>query len=132
MSKNVFISVAVVVCLIAAWIYTETKGARAVRPPQGVTNLVAFLDLQHPKPSKIRRFVQNGKVHLEVIGERFSSPLSLPSGPPAYIFDDTGALVDWTGDRGDAPSFVSKWGSLSNAVFISVEEAKQAVNTPNR
>lgn len=131
MTKKIAIVAALLVCLLAAWIYSEKKSAKAVRPPVGVTNLVAFLEAR-PQPSKIRKFVHNGKMHVEVVGKPDTSPLSLPSGSPAYIFDETGALVDWTSDLGDAPAFVSKWGGLSNATFISVEEAKQLVKAPER
>ena len=124
MKKGIVIATAVLVCLFAAWIYEENRRADAVRPPEGVTNLITFLAAR-PQPSRIRKFVHNGQVYVEVLGKPIMSPLSVPSGPPSYIFDETGALVDWAADRGENPSFVSKWGSFSNAIFISVEEAKQ-------
>jgi len=131
MIKKIAIGAAVVVCLLVAWIYEENRRANAVRPPEGATNLIAFLDAR-PQPSRIRKFVHNGEVHVEVLGKPIRSPLSVPSGPPAYIFDETGALVDWAADRGENPSFVSKWGTFSNATFISVEEAKRLVKAHER
>lgn len=124
MTKKAVIAGALLVCLLAVWIYTEKRIANELRPPEGVTNLVAFLEAR-PQPSKIRKFPHNGKTHIELIGKPVTSLTSLPSGPPAYVFDETGVLVDWTADRGDTPSFVRKWGSLSNATFITIEEAKQ-------
>ena len=129
--EKIAIVVGLLVCLLAAWIYTEKKGAKAVRPPAGVTNLIAFLEAR-PQSAEIRKFVHNEKVHLEVIGEPFQSALSVPSGPPAYIFNESGALVDWCRDLGDQPSFVAKWGGFSNATPISVEEAKQLVKANER
>jgi hypothetical protein len=114
--------------LLVAWLYTEKRAAEAVRPPAGGTNLSGFLRAR-PQPVRIRKLVHNGKVHVEVVGKPYSSPLSLPSGSPAYIFDETGALVDWTADLGDAPSFVKKWGSLTNRNSITVEEATRLVGT---
>jgi len=131
MTKKPAIVAASLVCLLATWIYSEKKSAQAVRPPTGGTSLVAFLEAQQ-QPGKIRSFVYNGKVHVEVIGKPIISPLSLPSGSPAYIFDETGALVDWSRDLGDNPSFASKWGGFSNATTISMEEAKQFVKTHER
>jgi len=131
MVKIIAIVAALALCLLVAAVYTEKKNADKLSPPVGVTNLVAFLEAR-PQPTKIRKFVQNGKVHVEVIGKPIISPLSLPSGPPAYVFDDTGALVDWTSDRGDTPRFVKKWGSFSNATFISVDEAKALVKAHER
>ncbi len=131
MIKKIVIVAAVVVCLLAVWIYAEKKAANAVRPPAGGTNLVAFLDTQ-AHPNQIRSFIHNGKVYVEVIGKPSISPLSVPSGSPAYIFDETGAFVDWCRDLGDNPSFVRKWGGFSNANPISVEQAKQLVKTNGR
>lgn len=131
MIKNVLIVTAILVCLFAAWIYSEKKSVQAVRPPKGGTNLVAFLQAR-PQPNQIRSFVHNGKVHVEVIGKPIVSPLSLPSGPPAYIFDETGSLVDWSRDLGNNPSFTRKWGNFSNATPISAEEAKQLVKARAR
>lgn len=115
-----------VIGLLAAWIYKEHRRADAVRLPEGGTNLIRFLEAR-PEPSRIGKFVHDETVYTEVLGRPVMSPLSVPPGPPAYVFDETGALVDWTGDRGDDPAFVRRWGSLSNAMFISVNEAKQAV-----
>jgi len=131
MTKKIAIVAVLLLCLLGAWIYSEKKGAQAVRPPAGGTNLVAFLEAR-PQPNQIRSFVHNEKVHVEVIGKPTISPLSVPSGSPAYIFDETGALVDWSRDLGDNPSFVRKWGGFSNATPISAEEAKQLVKAHER
>ena len=128
MTRKAAILIVPLVCLLALWLYTEKRDADAVRPSGGGTNLAGFLAAR-PQPVKIRKFMHSGKVHFEVVGKRPSSALSLPSGPPAYIFDETGTLVDWTADLGDSPSFVSKWGSGSNATFITAAEAKQLVAT---
>jgi hypothetical protein len=131
MLKKMASVVALVVCLLAAWIYEEHRRADSVRPSAGATNLMAFLE-RHPQPNKIRKFIQNGKVHVEVLGKPIMSPLSVPSGPPAYIFDDTGALVDWAADRGENSRYVSKWGSLSNATFITIDEARRLAKPHDR
>lgn len=130
MIKKIAIIGALIIGLLAAWIYEENRRADAVRLPEGGTDLITFLEAR-PEPSRIRKFVHNEKVHIEVLGKPVMSPLSVPSGPPAYVFDETGALVDWTGDRGDDSAFMRKWGSLSNATFISVDEAKRVVKAPN-
>jgi Rieske Fe-S protein len=126
--KTITIVAAVLVCLLAAWINAKKKAATAVRPTVGATNLVAFLETQ-AQTNQIRSFIHNGKVYVMVIGKPSLSPLSVPSGSPAYIFDETGAFVDWCRDLGDAPTFVKKWGSFNNATQISVEQAKQLVKT---
>jgi hypothetical protein len=105
--QEIIFSAILLVFLIGAWIYSEKKGAEAVRPPAGGTNLVAFLEAR-PKFIQIRKFVHDGKVYLEVAGQAKPSSLSLPSGPPACIFDETGAMVGWSGDLGDDSSFEKK------------------------
>jgi hypothetical protein len=124
MLKNIGIIAAVIACLLAALISAQRKSADAVRPPAGATNLLAFLEVR-PLTNQIRRFVFNGKAYLEVIGKVHLSTLAPRSGPPVYIFDETGAFVDWCGDIGDNNVFVKKWGGFSNATNVSVDEAKQ-------
>ncbi len=131
MVKKSIISLVVVVCIFfCAWaIYSEKRSRETVQPPPGATNLTGFLQLR--EPATIRKFVFNGKVHLEVIGKPVViPPLSVPSGPPVYIFDEKGVFVDWAADVGDAPSFVRKWGGFSNATPVTTEAAKELVNNP--
>ena len=125
MMKKIVIGMTLLLGLLAVWIYGEKKGAQAVSPSGGQTNLIVFL--QARPPNLIRKFVYNGQLYMEVIGKPNVSPLSVPSGSPAYIFDETGVLVDWSRDLGDAPSFVKKWGGFSNAAPISVQEAAELV-----
>jgi len=115
---------ALVLSLVVAKIYIEKKISR----PVGASDLSMFLEVR-PQPSKIRRFVHEEKVYVEVSGRPTISTLSQPSDPLAYIFDDTGKLVEWTYDRCDSPPFVKRWGALSNATFISVKEAKHLVKS---
>ncbi len=131
MIKKIAIVGALAVCLLATWVCFEKKSANAVRPPAGATNLVAFLAAR-PQLAGIRKFTYNEKPHLEVIGRPHQSALSVPSGPPVYVFDETGALVDWSRDSGDQPSFTAKWGGFSNATPISVEDARQLVKARER
>jgi hypothetical protein len=123
MIKRVAISGGVFACLIAVWVYSEMRSSKAVRPPAGATNLVAFIT-SVPRIAEIRKFVHNDKLYLEVIGKPYESLMSVPSGPPAYIFDETGLFVDWSRDLGDQPSFVRKWGGFSNSTPITIEQAK--------
>ena len=111
---------------MAIWIYSEKKSAKAVRPRIDATNLVTFLGAG-PEFIEIRKFIFNEKPHLEIIGRPYQSALSVPSGPPLYVFDENGVLVDWCRDSGDQPSFAKKWGGFRNATIINIEDAKQLV-----
>ncbi|MBI3922523.1 MAG: hypothetical protein HY318_13960 [Armatimonadetes bacterium] len=48
---------------------------------------------------------------------------NVPSGPPMYIFDSQGHLVDYTLDVGDDPRFADKWihGTTSNRALQPTE-----------
>jgi hypothetical protein len=126
MFKNIAIIGVLVIMFLSAFVYEENRRAVAARPPEEGANLITFLEAR-PNSSGVRKFVHNNKVYIEVLGEVGVFFLSVPSGPPAYIFDETGLLVDWTGDRGDDAAYKSKWGSLGNGMFISIEDAKQII-----
>lgn len=50
---------------------------------------------------------------------------TLPSGPPCYIFDDAGNLVDWTADLGDSGEFQQRWPISAGAAPLATEEASR-------
>ena len=113
-------------CAILFWVSSEWRYAHVLPPPGGATNLVSFLQAQHDR-LKIQRFTQDGQRHFLVQRLFPTVGLSLPSGPPAYIFNERGALVDWTGDLGEAVKFHENWTNLSGAKEISIAEAKTFV-----
>ena len=49
--------------------------------------------------------------------------LTVPSGPPAYVFDQSGRLLDWTLDMGDDPGFRRKW-PMTGANEVGRQEAE--------
>lgn len=50
----------------------------------------------------------------------------LASGPPVYVFDSRGKLVEWIRDSGDEPSSMSKWNA-SPSKEISLESALRSI-----
>jgi len=129
MIKSVAVAVVGLLCFVFIWFCTESRSRRAVRPPEGATNLTAFL-LLRPDFDKIQKFTNSHGTYLEILGRAQKRWLSLPSGPPVYVFDESGTLVDWAADLGEASEFNHKWGSLTNATPITVENAKALVNPP--
>jgi hypothetical protein len=90
---------------------------------------VAFLQVR--PAASIRKINRSGEDYLVVLGNVPNEGLSLPSGPPAYIFNKSGNLVDWTGDLGEASDFLRKWGNLDHASVVSPQEAKAFISEPN-
>lgn len=123
MGKKIAWTVLAFVCLALVWVRGEIRHAQAVRPPPGATNLNAFLQTG-PKVARIQRFTVGDRSYIEVVGRPPLIGLSLPSGPPAYVFDESGTLLDWAGDTGEATHFNEKWRGRSNLVPLTVEEAK--------
>jgi len=124
--KEMVIVGTVVIGLFVFWLLDERRSRKAVIPPDGLTNLVSFLE-GRTNVARLRQFTNDGKVYVEVFAQYPPSMLKLRSGPPTYIFDVSGGMVDWTADRGDATAFVRRWGGLSNATFITLEKAKELV-----
>jgi len=90
-------------------------------PPEEVQTLERFAEVM-PPPQFLQSFQRNENKYLLWAGP--SAPwYLLHSGPPTYIFDDSGRLIDWTPDRGDTPTFDKKWG-WEDTPFIPLDEAK--------
>jgi hypothetical protein len=74
------------------------------QPPRGTTTLdqlVASL----PETLKFAVVEQGGKQYVVWIGRPRGA---IVSGPPVYVFDSNGSLVDWVADSGDSDNtFVS-------------------------
>ena len=127
MIKKIAVTVVILFCIVLFWLHSENRYRKAVRPPDGATNLTVFLRLR-PDVEKIQSFTHSGKTYLEVFGRATNVGLSLPSGPPVYVFDESGTLVDWAADLGEASAFNNKWASFSNAIPTTIEEAKALIN----
>ena len=71
---------------------------------------------------KARIFAIDGEDYYELIGGIGDYDiLYLPSGPPAYIFDKNGNLIDYSLDTGDDPDFLNKW-HIEQGKYITLEE----------
>jgi len=49
--------------------------------------------------------VSNPADHVVIFGDPTAALWTLPSGPPAYLFNESGQLVDFTCDVGDSTTF---------------------------
>jgi hypothetical protein len=81
-------------------------------------------------PQKVERIEKEGQSYLFVTGRM--SPLwivTVPSGPPCYVFNASGRLVDWTSDVGDAPYFQEKWPSSLKRQELNGERLREVVQS---
>ncbi|MDB6028020.1 MAG: hypothetical protein JWM68_4243, partial [Verrucomicrobiales bacterium] len=103
-----------------AFIYYETLGVKAVKPPPGLTNLIAFTEVM--KTRELHSFTLQGRIHFVATVNPKDSILTV-SVTPAYVFDENGFLMDWTCDTGDDPAFAERWGRFHAKKKTSTAEA---------
>ncbi len=87
----------VVYVLAIAWHYSQ------LIPAEG-TETYADLKIQGV-PLKRAVEIASPSDHVCVFGDPLGGLWTFPSGPPAYLFDQSGHLVDYTCDVGDSPTF---------------------------
>jgi hypothetical protein len=121
MLKRIALILALIGCLLLFWAKSEQRYLALVTPPSAATNLNSFLRIR-PNVTKIEKITRGSSNYIVVLGNAPRPGLSLPSGPPVYVFDATGSMVDWVADLGEASAFNNKWGYLSNAIPITSEE----------
>jgi len=76
--------------------------------PKAMGMTMAELEQQIGKPESLRPHLHNGSSYTIWSGP--TKEIYLPSGPPVYVFDSAGKLLDWSRDSGDDPTFLQKWG----------------------
>jgi len=96
-----------VALVLGVWLMLSADEAKKLKPPSSVTTIQDFLQ-QMPTPTHVRKFAFGEAIYYEVWGQ-LGGTIRLPSGPPSYVFDPNGRLVDWTSDRGDAGNYNHKW-----------------------
>jgi len=74
-------------------------------PPEGTTTIDQLV-ADHPNTFKFAIVAEAGRTYVVWVGR---PPGVLVSGPPVYVFDETGSLVDRVGNSGDSDNqFVGK------------------------
>jgi hypothetical protein len=116
--------------LAAAWVRAEKRYDKLVRPSKGVNTIQEFLRVR-PNYERIRKFPVDGRTYFEIVGrlptDRLVIDFVLPSGPPAYVFDDRGLMVDWCGDIGENKAFERRWGNFYTDKTVSAVEAIKSI-----
>lgn len=102
---------------------------RSVRPDP-LASLASYA-AEHPS-APIRTFLQDGRTWFEVTGPFEAGLRTFAKGPPAYLFDDTGKLVDWCRDSGNARTYRRRWPRLDTASPTTLDAALRAVSRAPR
>ncbi|HEV7406363.1 MAG TPA: hypothetical protein VGO11_25665 [Chthoniobacteraceae bacterium] len=115
--------------LLAAFVIGGEIRHNARVRPDGVHSVAEHLQRFGP-PARIFRIQRADGVFFYFAGHMDSDApwLKLPSGPPAYIYDSRGRLVDWCGDSGDADQWVSRWLHAGTKTDVSVEEVRREIS----
>jgi hypothetical protein len=98
----------------------------SLNSPEGkFSTLSGYLASQRP-PERVAKLRTSKGVCYVAYGSMIGSKLAIPSGPPAYVFDDSGNLVYYSKAIGDDSSFHEKWPPASQQ-DMSPDEIK-AIN----
>ena len=110
------------------WIGGEVRHGARIRP-DGVNSVAEYLQ-RFGSPARIFRIQRDDGVFFYFTGHLESDLpwLAFPSGPPAYIYDHRGGMVDWCGDSGDADKWVSRWLHSGSKSEVSLEEVRREIS----
>lgn len=105
-----------------AWIGSEVRWANVNSPRDKFSSVTEYL-ASGRLPSRVTALTTNGSTYL-VAYSPMDCWLAVPSGPAAYVFDESGDMVVWSRDTVDDGSFQAAW-PLRQQVEASVEDLKR-------
>jgi hypothetical protein len=108
----------VLVIVVGGWLALNFWQSSRLTPSMEARSFAGFVATM-PTPGEVNLLLHEGQTYIEVEG---AAPWFTFSGSPAYIFDTNGLMVEWFLDREDL-RYDQGWGTVSNRVRISVEEA---------
>ena len=125
-SRKTLIEVAICVGVLGAagiaWLSSEIRWARINSPVGKFTSAPEYLAAGR-LPSRITTLTTNGSTFF-IAYSPMDYRLAVPSGPAAYVFDDSGHMVTWSGDTGDDGRFQRNW-PLRQQEKASIEDLKR-------
>ena len=119
--RRKFLPIVLLVAVASGWLAFCIYERRRMAPPQTALHLRGFL-AEMRAPDHFAVLNVEGQQYLLVTGP-LPSLNSLPSGPPQYVFDASGRLVDWTTDSGEDPDFVADWSATIVRAGLTSDEA---------
>ena len=93
----------------------------SVMPPAHVLTFEDYLAHMRP-PRWLERVEREGETYVVAYGNSnqvLAAMSMFPSGPPAYLFDARGRLVQWSADSGDDAVFQEYWMAGSNKIDLA-------------
>ncbi len=105
-----------------AWLGSEVRWAR-INSPQGKFSSVSEYLTAGRLPSRVTKFTTNGSTFI-IAYSPMDYWLAVPSGAAAYVFDESGRMVAWSGDTGDDGRFQRSW-PLRQQEKASIEDLKK-------
>lgn len=103
-------NILVAVCLVVpacGWIASEIRWVR-INDPQGKFSNVTEFIAHGRQPSRVTKVEKHGKTFL-IAFSPMDTWFALPSGPAAYVFDESGRMIRWSRDTGDDSRFQKQW-----------------------
>jgi hypothetical protein len=114
--KHTLIVLGVLLVMGAPLMIADIRGRKSLDPTGHATSLAEYLEWQ-PAATEFEEATFAGKRHFIASGPEPTS--SLASGPPAYVFDETGRLVDWSTDTGEDSEFCTRWDATSQPGYTT-------------
>jgi hypothetical protein len=105
-----------------AWLRSEMRWAR-INSPAGKFSTASEYLAAGRLPSRVTTIVTNGSAFY-IAYSPMDSRLGLPSGPAAYVFDESGRMITWSRDTGDDGRFQRDW-PLGQQEKASIEDLKK-------
>jgi hypothetical protein len=109
---------------------------RGFIPPAPIHTLRAFVD-ETGRKYEVSVFVFGPRHYYELRPQwttlqTLGSAALLRSGPPSYVFDLSGNLVDWTIDRDEDTRYQRKWSASAERRSCSLQEALMRVDNEHK
>jgi hypothetical protein len=107
--------------LVGGFVLSQIRWHRINNPEGKFTNVGEYL--AHGRlPARVTKVQRDGNTYFIAYGP-MDYRIAVPSGPAAYVFDQTGQMVDWSSDTGDDRTFMQRW--FRSEEKSSIEELKQ-------
>ena len=122
---RLLLRLAAVLILLGLYFAVVLWYSHTLVPPKTVDTVEEFLSWR-PSTDQFRIHKHENETFVEAVGSR--SRL-LASGPSGYVFDQDGAMVDWTIDTGESVDFQRRWRDCWDSERVSREQAMEVLDS---